>query len=500
MRASLLPAMLFALLLLTASPAAQSQTPATAAPTPTAAVSDECGCDPPLPEVLAIVNGNKISRSDISGTDADIKRLKDDVIEARKRELDLQINSWLLEVEAKKRGISTTELLQQEVIGKATEPSEADAQAFFEQNKARLGATDFAAVKKDITNYLLEQRQQAAAKVLADRLRAAAQIKLSGTVTPPATDAERSRVFATVNNKNFTSADIEDSLKAFVFSVRSQIFEMRKHAVELAVNDLLLTAEAKRQGITTQALLDSALSKVPAVTDSDAQKFFNENKQRINGEFANLKPQIVSYLEEQAKRNAEKAFADQLKRNATIQLFLAAPQPPAYQIAIDDQPMRGNANASVTLIGFSDFQCSACAAAHDVVNRLSNEYGNNLRVVMRDYPLEQHANAFRAAEAAEAAREQGKFWEYAALLLHNQNALEIDKLKEYASQLQLDRAKFDAAVDSRKFRGNVDRDVAEGSRLGVNATPTFFVNGRKVSEVSYEALKAAIDAALKAGR
>ena len=189
-----------------------------------------------------------------------------------------------------------------------------------------------------------------------------------------------------------------------------------------------------------------------------------------------------------------------MKRGASIQIFLTAPQPPVFQIAIDDQPIRGNANAAVTLMAFSDFQCGACAQVHEVLNRLSAEYGNNLRLVMRDYPLEQHANAFRAAEAAEAAREQGKFWEYAAVLFHNQKALEIDKLKEYASQLQLDRTKFDAALDSRKFREQVTRDLDEGNRLGVNATPTFFVNGRRVSEISYQALKAAIDAALKAGR
>ena len=195
----------------------------------------------------------------------------------------------------------------------------------------------------------------------------------------------------------------------------------------------------------------------------------------------------------------EKDFADQLKRNATIQIFLAAPPAPVYQIAVDDQPMRGNPNAGVTLIAFSDFECAACAQTHEMLNRLSTEYGNNLRFVMRDYPLEQHTHAFQAAEAAEAAREQGKFWEYAALLLHNQKALEVDKLKEYASQLQLDRTKFDAALDSRKFRDKVAHDVEEGNRLGINGTPTFFVNGRRVPEISYEALKAAIDAAINAG-
>jgi len=490
MRAIVLPVIMLALMLLTTAPVTKSQTPASTAPVQ---ISEDCGCDSPLPEVLAVVNGTKITRQAIASEDARIKQLKDEVVEARKRELDLQINSLLLQAEAKKRGVSTAQLLEAEVISKVTEPTEAEAQAFFDQNKARIGSADFSTVKNDIISYLRDERQQTKAKLFADQLRAAAQIKLTGVVTAPVNPAERARVFATVNGKNITSADIEDSLKPLVFSVRSQIFDLRKNAINLALNDLLLSAEAKRQNLTTRALLDSVMTKVPAVTESDAQKFFNENKERVNGDFATLKPQIISYLEDKSKREAESAFADQLRRNATIQFFLTAPQSPVYEIAVDDQPMRGNANASVTLIGFSDFQCAACAASHEVVNRLSTEYGNNLRFVMRDYPLEQHANAFRAAEAAEAAREQGKFWEYAALLFHNQKELSVEKLKEYASQLQLDRTKFDSAFDSRKFRDKVTRDVDEGHRLGVNATPTFFVNGRKVSEISYAALKAAID-------
>jgi len=496
MRAFPLPILVCMLVLLTASPIIRAQTPPTAS---TVQASDECGCDPPLPEVLATVNGTKIGRQDISDAEGRIKELKDSVVEARKRELDLQINSLLLQAEAKKRGVSSALLLETEVVKKVTEPTDAEAQVFFDQNKARMGSADFSAAKTEIIEYLRGERQRNLAKLFADELRAGGQVKILGTVTAPANDAQRSRVFATVNGKNITSADIEDSLLALVSNIRSQIFEMRKNAVELAINDSLLAAEAKRQNVTAQALIESVMNKVPAVTESDAQKFFNENKQRINGEFANLKSQIVSYLEEQAQRKAEKDFADQLKRNATIQVFLTAPQPPVFQIAVDDQPMRGNANAGVTLIDFSDFECGACAQAHEVINRLSAEYGNNLRLVMRDYPLEQHANAFRAAEAAEAAREQGKFWEYAALLFHNQKELGVDRLKEYASQLQLDRAKFDAALDSRKFRERVARDIDEGGRLGVNATPTFFVNGRRVSEISYEALKAAIDAAINAG-
>ena len=179
-----------------------------------------------------------------------------------------------------------------------------------------------------------------------------------------------------------------------------------------------------------------------------------------------------------------------------MQLFLAAPVPPTYKIATDDQPAKGNPNASVTLVEFTDFQCPSCAHVQPVLDRLVSEYGGRVRLVARDYPLPQHAEAFKAAEAAEAAREQGKYWEYSAKLFGHQSALGVDNLKRYATELGLDRAKFDAALDGAKFTAQVRRDLLDGQKVGVNGTPSLFINGRRVSDRSYAGLKAAIEAAL----
>jgi protein-disulfide isomerase len=115
---------------------------------------------------------------------------------------------------------------------------------------------------------------------------------------------------------------------------------------------------------------------------------------------------------------------------------------------------------------------------------LVEEYGDKVRLVTRDFPLNQHSEAFKAAEAAEAAREQGRYWEYAQLLMRNQSALSSDQLKVYASELALDCARFDSALDSGEFAEMVQRDIEEGIKLGVNATPTLFINGRRSSAKS----------------
>ncbi|HEX8281825.1 MAG TPA: thioredoxin domain-containing protein [Pyrinomonadaceae bacterium] len=500
-----------ALLAALAAPGAslgQTQTPApaqTAAQTQTAAADPAaaCACEgKPLPDVLATVNGVQITRQDIS---PDVRKrvadLQRQVVEARRRELDLQINSALLEAEAKKRGVSAAKLLEAEVIARAPEPTEADAQKFYDENKARIGR-EFKDVKDDLVSYLRDQRRREQAVKFSDSLRAGAQVKrLAAEATPPATDADRARVLATVNGKNITSGDVENALLPLVFSVQEQVYKLRSQDVELKVNDLLLGQEAQKRGVTARAILDAEVaSKIPAVTEADAQKFYDENKERIGGDFAGTKGQITDYLREVAERKALTDFAARMRAGAQVRTFLVAPAAPVYKIATDGQPSKGNPAAAVTVVEFTDYQCPSCAATQPVLERIAAEYGDRVRLVVRDYPLAQHADAQKAAEAAEAAREQGKYWEYATLLYQNQAALGADKLKEYASRVGLDRAKFDAALDSGKFAEAVRRDMLDGERAGVAGTPTVFVNGVRVERATYDLLKTAIETALKTAR
>ena len=131
-----------------------------------------------------------------------------------------------------------------------------------------------------------------------------------------------------------------------------------------------------------------------------------------------------------------------------------------------------------------------------ILEEVLKSYGNRVRLVVRDFPLQQHTNARKAAEAANAANAQGKFFEYAALLFKRQNALDVPSLKKYASEIGLDRARFDAALDSGKYAAEVKHDIDDGQMYGVESTPTIFVNGITLRDLSAEALRAAIDRGL----
>jgi protein-disulfide isomerase len=118
-----------------------------------------------------------------------------------------------------------------------------------------------------------------------------------------------------------------------------------------------------------------------------------------------------------------------------------------------------------------------------------------VKVVYKDFPLASiHANAFKAAEAAHCAGDQGKYWEYHDKLFANQQLLQPDQLKKHAADIGLDAVKFNECLDSSKYRGSVDADLAAGNRIGVSSTPAVFINGRLVNGAQpYENFAAVID-------
>lgn len=169
-----------------------------------------------------------------------------------------------------------------------------------------------------------------------------------------------------------------------------------------------------------------------------------------------------------------------------------------YKALVGDAPMKGPANAKVTIVQWSDFQCPFCSRVEPTITQLMKEYPKDVRVIFKQLPLPFHNNAHIAAEAALAAHEQGKFWDMHAKMFANQQALDRPNLDKYAQELGLNMKKFAAALDSGKYKAKVDAEMAEGNKIGANGTPAFFINGHSLSGAQpFEAFKGAVDNALK---
>ena len=157
------------------------------------------------------------------------------------------------------------------------------------------------------------------------------------------------------------------------------------------------------------------------------------------------------------------------------------PEVTRASVTADDDPSKGPADAKVTIIEFSDFQCPFCARVQPTLKQIADTYGDQVRIVFRDFPLSFHNDAQKAAEAAECADDQGIFWEYHDLLFANQGSLGVLSLKQYATNLGMDTVTFDSCLDSGKYAQEVKDDLADGSRAGVRGTPAFFINGIPLS-------------------
>ena len=186
--------------------------------------------------------------------------------------------------------------------------------------------------------------------------------------------------------------------------------------------------------------------------------------------------------------------------------FFSKPVPPLVTANLeDDDPFIGPKEAKAVIVEFSDFQCPACKAAEPTVKKVLADFKDRVRLVYRDFPLDMGCNpalqrqlhpfACKAALAANCANEQGKFWAYHDVLFERQPAFSDENLKKYAADLGLVSTQFDACLYSSKHLDEIKKDLADGSSLGIQGTPTFFVNGRMLSDRTYDDFKAAIESA-----
>ncbi|MCA9509497.1 MAG: thioredoxin domain-containing protein [Myxococcota bacterium] len=274
-----------------------------------------------------------------------------------------------------------------------------------------------------------------------------------------------SPVVAVVNEREVTLAELDERIAA-------QLFDARSEALDEWVRDLVVETEAKKRGVTKEELLESEVASLGAVDDAEVAAFFEENKERMRpGEtLENVGPRIRAYLEQGKRAEAVEALI--AAANVTMKL-----EPPRIEVEAIGQA-RGPADAPVTIVEFSDYQCPFCSRAEPTVDQLLERYPTQVRLVYRHFPLDSiHPEARAAAIAATCAGEQGKFWEFHEKLFANQRELGAEAFDRFAGELGLDGAAFDACTASPEAAAVVTRDAEAGVAAGASGTPAFFVNG-----------------------
>ncbi|HQZ82604.1 MAG TPA: thioredoxin domain-containing protein [Pyrinomonadaceae bacterium] len=417
-------------------------------------------------DVLATAKGHKFTVADLSaeaqaevaGAPADLKKFRTEL-------LNEMIASKALSLEAASKGLTVGRLIA-DLKTTLPAPTDAEIKVAYDANKEALGDVPLEKARQPIVDWLNGKKHQEAVVKLVTELQTkykAAKVKDVNAANLAAAD-----VLATIGTDKVTRSEFDRFVKYDLYEFEAKLADDVLADLDEAIFNTLVSDEAKATGVESSSIIAREITN-KMVDFSD---------------------------EEHARLNAD--FGKRLTAKYGVALLYKAPEQPVETVSTDDDPAEGPANAPVTVIMFSDFQCSACSATHPILKTAIAAFPGKVRLVIRDFPLESvHDNSMLAARAASAANAQGKFFEFIEILYKSQDKLDTASLKKYAADLGLDAAKFDADMNSDKTLTEIKKDIADGEALHINSTPTIFINGRRIDRISVEGFKAAIEQALK---
>ena len=293
---------------------------------------------------------------------------------------------------------------------------------------------------------------------------------------------------------------------------REQISELQKF-----IDGVLLEKEAARKNTTPEELLANVTAKANQEAKSietDKENLFRKFVKKISKKYAKpskgvpapsslgtfagmfasanerndpfiseVKNKVVEMQKRSYVREKKDEYMDELRSKADIEFFLERPELIKLDISPDDDPSMGRFDAPITIVEFVDYQCPFCSKGTKILREFVSKKDNNLRLIQRDFPLASHKDSRMAAEAAECADEQGKFWDYTELLFSNQQSLADENLQEYATQVDLKREQFRDCLHGGRQRQEVDKDIADAKMAGISNTPSILINGYYISGI-----------------
>lgn len=266
--------------------------------------------------------------------------------------------------------------------------------------------------------------------------------------------------------------------------IRQQLYEMelkmnreREQLFDQFVVQQYIEERAETQGKPVEQVQQELLG-VPEPETAAVRQFYDQNRQSIGQPFEQVKGQIAQYIQQQQTQRKVEALVQQVKDEKGYEVALPEPQAPVFDINVAGYPYKGAKDAAVTVVEFADFQCPHCKNATGVMNQLVERFGDRVRVVYRDFPVNRSGISREVAEGAVCADRQSSFWAYHDLAFERQDSLAMDSPVRLAEALSLDMSQFQSCLESGQPEAKVTKSQAEGVQLGVTGTPSFFVNGR----------------------
>lgn len=300
---------------------------------------------------------------------------------------------------------------------------------------------------------------------------------------------------AVINGKALSEDEFYGDEKGDFMDVLNKVHEMRVNRVGRVLVEQVYGEEAKKAGLSLDQYVETKVIKLDTkVSDKEIKKLAEENKLAAD-KIDQFKDQIVNYILNERRMKEMSKLVAKLSATNKVELYFKRPN---LRVAVEagNAPFTGGADAKVTIVEFSDFQCPYCAKGAEVMKKVRDQYGKKVKIAFKHYPLPMHPDAMPAAEASMCVHDQSpeKFWKYHDLLFANAKDLGAEALKNYAKKVGVKMEDFTKCVESKKHAATVAADMEYGQKYGVRSTPMFFVNGRLVQGAQpLEAFQSVID-------
>jgi len=322
----------------------------------------------------------------------------------------------------------------------------------------------------------------------------------AATATEQATMSTDSSVVARIGDTAVTLEELDSWIKDDLFDRETSggnslnAYKLRNEAMRRMITMKVVEGEAARRNTTSDAMIMGEVAARGEVSDAEVEEFYNEQGDKVGDQtLEDLTPRIRDYL----KQLRSQQVVEKMMDDANVVFLL---EQPVVEVAAIG-PSKGPADARVTIVEFSDFECPFCSRALPVLKMIVDRYPDDVRLVYRHLPLERiHMRARPAAEASLCADEQGKFWAYHDVLFANAKALSDEDLKQYAQDLDLDVAAWSQCREEGTTSVRVDADIEAAQAVGITGTPAFVVNGVLLSgSRPFQEFVEVIEAALAGG-
>ncbi len=296
-------------------------------------------------------------------------------------------------------------------------------------------------------------------------------------------DAPKAGVVAKINGEEITEEALIGDDKLDFFDLKKREFELKMERLNKLVIEKLVGGDAKKANLSLDEYINKKIiGSDIKISDKEFKKFVAEKKIPESQLNPQIRERINSYLQTLKKQELVQAYVAKMTKGSPVEVYFSKPKM-QVNVEVGNAPFHGKADAAVTVVVFSDFQCPFCSRGAETVTELKKKYGNKVKIAFRHFPLPMHKEARPASEASMCVNEQStdKFWKFHDLAFKNQAKLDGPSLEKYAKDSGADAKKYTDCLASKKYADYVQKDLEYGEKIGVKSTPTFFVNGQLIA-------------------